>query len=94
MNVSNYKDNNFQEMLESFKHLNEKFHGEMRSGFGADLADCQNLHCHLAREKVENTMVNLPCMFLQKKSNHGFFVAAIRCCTNYNIRVMYHDKTL
>ena len=33
VNVSNYKDNNFQEMLESFKHLNEKFHGEMRSGF-------------------------------------------------------------
>ena len=33
MNVSNYKDNNFQEMLESFKHLNDKFHGEMRSGF-------------------------------------------------------------
>ena len=32
MNVSKYKDNNFQEMLESFKHLNEKFHGEMRSG--------------------------------------------------------------
>ena len=32
VNVSNYKDNNFQEMLESFKHLNEKFHGEMRSG--------------------------------------------------------------
>ena len=33
VNVSNYKDNNFQEMLESFKHLNEKFHGEMRSDF-------------------------------------------------------------
>ena len=33
VNVSNYKHNNFQEMLESFKHLNEKFHGEMRSGF-------------------------------------------------------------
>ena len=32
VNVSNYKDYNFQEMLESFKHLNEKFHGEMRSG--------------------------------------------------------------
>ena len=32
MNVSNYKDSNVQEMLESFKHLNEKFHGEMRSG--------------------------------------------------------------
>ena len=32
VNVSNYKDNNFQDMLESFKHLNEKFHGEMRSG--------------------------------------------------------------
>ena len=38
MNVSK-KDNNFQEMLESFKHYeqilkkaNEKFHGEMRSG--------------------------------------------------------------
>ena len=32
VNVNNYKDNNFQEMLESFKHLNEKFHGEIRSG--------------------------------------------------------------
>ena len=33
VNVSNKDINNFQEMLESFKHLNEKFHGEMRSGF-------------------------------------------------------------
>ena len=33
MNVSNKDINNFQEMLESFKHLNEKFHGEMRSGY-------------------------------------------------------------
>ena len=31
VNVSNKDINNFQEMLESFKHLNEKFHGEMRS---------------------------------------------------------------
>ena len=45
MNVSNYKDNNFQEMLESFKHLNEKFHGEMRSGYF--VYDMHSTHVHV-----------------------------------------------
>ena len=40
MNVSNKDINNFQEMLESFKHLNEKFHGEMRSGYVVYVRTC------------------------------------------------------
>ena len=40
VNVSNKDINNFQEMLESFKHLNEKFHGEMRSGYVVYVRTC------------------------------------------------------
>lgn len=60
---------------------------------------------HSHREKVENTVVNLPCLTMcyhsvQHRTNMVFsntsllLYVVVKITTNYNIRVMYHEKTL